>query len=550
MEGNNKTIALIGGGPSSFRVLKRIAERDMEYSKTNISVILIEKQDRLGVGLPYSRKTTDSEHRIAANETITRLEKGDELEQRFHDAIDMAKRNGVSVQVKYESNVIDVQYGEKKKYVIKMDDYSSITADYVVLATGHWKNIPELSNSDKYVSNPWPVQDALRKSKLSESVGIVGTSLTAIDIAISLANSRGEFVTTENGVVYKVHEDTPICITMFSRSGMLPRVAGFGITEGRGELEGSEKYDKYLTEDLAFSPAMGRVSNLLSYAYRRLCMDFLTTDALDSLRNHFDEELLFTGDFRRDMNIIKKAISKRSGVGQFYVDYELAKGSIKSKSYIPWQSLLWQKTDIFWWLFHLYSAEDRLVIDDYSYQTLCFVRPLNFYNASRIKALIDAGILKVKKVSQAYSVSEDSNGFSVFNGVYAGEDIEKEFFAGDTLIDCRGQSTNLENADDILMKNLKRSGLIKSAYKLFEDSNEKYPLGGIHIDPYTLKVRPLFESSLKGNMYTLGPTTLGYYPIADGLHPLPRLALKIVDDIFRDINDESNTQAKKELYEY
>lgn len=59
-------IALIGGGPAALLVLKHILNTGLKIN----TIIIFEKNDRLGVGMPYGIKGSCKEHvaNVSANE--------------------------------------------------------------------------------------------------------------------------------------------------------------------------------------------------------------------------------------------------------------------------------------------------------------------------------------------------------------------------------------------------------------------------------------------------------------------------------------------------
>ncbi|WP_312822824.1 FAD/NAD(P)-binding protein [Epilithonimonas sp.] len=67
----SRSIALIGGGPASLMLLKHIADGNLQPS----IVMIFEKNDRLGVGMPYGTRGSNKEH--VANVSATELPKFD-----------------------------------------------------------------------------------------------------------------------------------------------------------------------------------------------------------------------------------------------------------------------------------------------------------------------------------------------------------------------------------------------------------------------------------------------------------------------------------------
>jgi uncharacterized NAD(P)/FAD-binding protein YdhS len=512
-------ILLVGGGPSCFRVIKRLAEKLQCNKVEPVEVFIIEKYSRIGVGLPYSDRAADKDHRIAANEEKTRFEKGMELENRFLMAIEKLRHIGCKVHIKLNSSVVDI-WRESNNYLALLDNDEKLNVNYVILAMGHWP-VNRNFHLNNYIASPWPINDVLDKCRKHEKISIVGTSLTAIDLAISLAKSKGRFIGTDNDVSYSLNGSNKIHIELSSRSGMLPRVAGYGITKGLGEENGSLKYDKYLKEADIFLLRRGDKKSTLSYMYRRLKAEFMRTSAKDFLIQQLACEGVFTGSFSSDMNQLRDFLLSRDAKEVFYKDIDAARQSIELQEYIPWQSLLWQKTDIFWWLFHLFNVDDRKALDEHAYQILCFTRPLNYYNAVRIKALLAAGVLTLSR-----SEFSERNSLDNYNNF-------------DVVVDCRGQTRDILQCSDPLINSLLKRGIIKPAtINCAAVEGGIFNCGGIDVDPYTLEVKHdnnQFFAPKNSGMYAIGPLILGFYPISDGLHPLHKLALNIVDDIFRKI---------------
>ncbi len=76
----------------------------------------------------------------------------------------------------------------KSPFVIQTTKDELFYADYVIVCTGH--NAPvdlyQLSATPRYTNNPYPVTAAIANIASNAHVGIIGNSLTAIDVAISL----------------------------------------------------------------------------------------------------------------------------------------------------------------------------------------------------------------------------------------------------------------------------------------------------------------------------------------------------------------------------
>ncbi len=131
---------------------------------------------------------------------------------------------GIEIEVRTQSTVTDVCIiGEQIKLTVTDSRKSETNClfDYVVLATGHqWPSDPEVRPG--YFTSPWPASALERIYNCA--VGIRGTSLSAIDAAVALANHHGEFVPKHGSELeYRANQATEgFSVTMFSRKGILP----------------------------------------------------------------------------------------------------------------------------------------------------------------------------------------------------------------------------------------------------------------------------------------------------------------------------------------
>ncbi len=153
-----------------------------------------------------------------------RLALGEYLAAQFWALVHRARSMGIEIEVRAQSRVTDVRViGDQIELTVN-DSRKAKTNylfDYVILATGHqWPSDPEVRPG--YFTSPWPASALERIHNCA--VGIRGTSLSAIDAAVALANHHGEFVQTDgNALEYRANQGTEnFAITMFSRKGILP----------------------------------------------------------------------------------------------------------------------------------------------------------------------------------------------------------------------------------------------------------------------------------------------------------------------------------------
>jgi uncharacterized NAD(P)/FAD-binding protein YdhS len=249
------SIALVGAGPTAIYSVQALLARAAKPA----AITIFERQRRAGQGTPYSGNWADpimlaniasieipplpqrlvdwlrseTDARLAlfgiAREDIDdrafypRLILGEYLSAQFAAVVHRARSMGIEIEVRTQSTVLDVRItGEKIKLTVidsrKIETDSLF--DYVILATGHqWPSDPEMRPG--YFTSPWPASALARICNCA--VGIRGTSLSAIDASVALANHHGEFVQTDGGLEYRAQPGTEnFSITMFSRKGILP----------------------------------------------------------------------------------------------------------------------------------------------------------------------------------------------------------------------------------------------------------------------------------------------------------------------------------------
>jgi uncharacterized NAD(P)/FAD-binding protein YdhS len=158
-----------------------------------------------------------------------RLALGEFFKDQFQALIKCAQGRGVMVEVQTRCRVSDA-VSRPDGIVLSIQPHhgemSEARFDHLVLATGHqWPEHPEARPG--YFLSPWPAS-ALAKISACK-IGVRGTSLTAIDAAVALALSHGEFIDGGNNRLrYDPAKDTgQFHLTMMSRKGLLPEADFF-----------------------------------------------------------------------------------------------------------------------------------------------------------------------------------------------------------------------------------------------------------------------------------------------------------------------------------
>ena len=250
------SVCVVGAGPTSIFCLQSLLQSRVLPAE----ITIFERQTRAGQGTPYSAHWSDpvmlaniasveipalpqslvewlrrkSDEGLAAlgidrseideRGFYPRLALGEYLADQFTSLVDRGRSLGVAIDVRTRCTVTDVRVIDPQIELTvstaRLVDQRFVF-DYVILATGHqWPSDPEIRPG--YFTSPWPAT-ALERIRCCR-VGIRGTSLSAIDAAVTLATHHGSF---EGGgdrpMAYRPGRGTEdFSITMFSRKGILP----------------------------------------------------------------------------------------------------------------------------------------------------------------------------------------------------------------------------------------------------------------------------------------------------------------------------------------
>jgi uncharacterized NAD(P)/FAD-binding protein YdhS len=156
------------------------------------------------------------------------------LQSRFHRAVKAARRLGMAINLYPCHEITDVRQvsGMARLVVLRppIGGCPEMFADAVLLATGHW--FPN-SRQINYFDSPWPAKNLLENIPPGAELAIIGTSLSAIETVLTLT-SDGRFAGHSGGRLSYIPSNEPRRITLYSRSGLLPKVRGkLGVRNNR-----------------------------------------------------------------------------------------------------------------------------------------------------------------------------------------------------------------------------------------------------------------------------------------------------------------------------
>jgi len=248
-------IAVIGCGPTGLYTLKNLVS-----SATPLAITVYEAEAEPGKGTPYHPDINDpamlsnipSIEFPALIETLVqwlerqsdedlarysipreaiderkfypRVVLGEYMRSQFLRIVAAGKENGHQIEVLERHRVIDIALQPQDiRLTVQRGDGEHFDAvfDHVVMATGHnWPERTEIRPG--YFVSPWP---ATALAGIGNGpVGILGTSLSAIDALMTVATARGAFCFDAAGELqYQPAAGTEdFHVTMMSRKGLLP----------------------------------------------------------------------------------------------------------------------------------------------------------------------------------------------------------------------------------------------------------------------------------------------------------------------------------------
>jgi uncharacterized NAD(P)/FAD-binding protein YdhS len=434
-------IAIVGCGAATVSFLKSLLIQFQKvplYKNHPINIIIFEKSNTLGSGSVYQqdlnnllinrplgsmsinvedflefekwlleRNEYKSEIIVEANELndnrsyTARTIFGHYLNYALLDIIEKLKNNFVSVKfVNYE--VTDVN--SRDPFKIKTQNNSLYLASYLILCTGNNnpQDVYQLSQTPSYINNPYPAEKSLNSLNKDSDIGIIGNSLTAIDIAISLKNLGHKGI-----------------ISMISRRSTNPRV--------RGKIT---RYPlQYLTvENIEIIKAKKGIFSIL--------------DALRLFRKEMQK-------ISYDWRFIFRENSKEISASELLQNEIFS--SLKERQ---WQSLLASTNEI---IEHLWNAIDTksksVFIDKYHRMWLCNRSPIPITNAYQLLSLYDKQLYVFHGLEQIVFCKAENKYIAYFKDL--------EFKAFDTVINATGPSNKISMTTNKLLYSLVHNGLLK-----------------------------------------------------------------------------------------
>lgn len=491
MGGSQTGMVIVGGGASGTAMLQALAARVRERPVDH--VVLIERGERLGPGLPYT-EASDPHHTMGRTRTLRR-DKGVQLSRRFTEALATLRAGGIRVELLTQTQVHGLQ--PISGGVRVETGRGVLETPHVVLATGHW-HVPRLAGFARAVDWRWDVRRLHAGIRDDEDVIILGAQQSGLDVATSLAARRAGV-----GGAGRIH--------LVSRLGVLPGV--FGHVGGKQ------------VATLALEALLPRPRVRLPELFDAVCEGARAVAGRRVPASHWSP------------NQLREALRGVDGTALLRRELRAASRAHARARPIPWHPVLWHGLACFHALMPRLPAEDRLELAAHWTPVMRHVEAIHPAAAARALELIEGGQVVLHGLGEALQVEEDGGGVRVSG--------PRGSVQGARLVDARGPDPRVSAADETgPLGDLLRRGVLAEGRVAFEGAAPApaavpSPLrvqrsegldwlitGGLWVDRESFTA--LDEAGRPGPFSALGPLTMGQFPFYAGLWATREAASRIV----------------------
>jgi uncharacterized NAD(P)/FAD-binding protein YdhS len=521
--GDHPRLCIIGSGAMGTYLLKRLISRNVP-----VSIDVFESADEAGKGMPYregmnadymlcnafsreippvTRPLIDwlesqpprelgewelSTHDLSARAFYPRTLIGDYLGSEFADLCSKAKEAGFDLNVRAGCKVEDIAPAGNRIRVrySKNGEQAEDQFDIVLIATGHsWPAAPRID--DARLVSPWPYTNV--EALAEGSIGVLGSSLSAIDVVIALGHAHGQFEEhSDHNTWHPKSTRSDLRITMVSRNGVMPE----------GDFYYPFPYQPllHLTKDAVAAEIAKGPEGLLQRSFALLCAELDAADA-DYLKELGAEARTLDG-FAAGYFAARQRTGGLAAVKQNLAEM---RKSMRNRETVPHRHALLRGHEVFGDILPHLSDEDY---DRFSKQLMpvfgdCYAA-VPHLSLARIVAMYDAGVLELVATADDAVFTQSENGRVSVETV----DGPRSF---DALVDALGQSAE---------------PLSELPFPSLADCFPVDP--GPLLEPFRLTG----GAAGTARIYCLAlPQVLERYPFSQGLANCDALAKIVVDDL-------------------
>lgn len=569
-------IVVVGGGQSARWLLFALAEQLARGAQAlrGGRVTVIEGQTEFGTGLAWSGHYALEDHLASRATPLSRCSYGNQQQRQFQGTVELLQELGVSVTLLPGQEAVSFsQDGARQE--VHLASGQTLRADFVVLATGYGRPPwPARALRDAVFAgqagvhhSPWPakaLQEAIFEGSTPilkahpKRVLILGSYLTAIDTALSLALKAGAFRSCADG---RLQFEAPAGfeIVIGSRSGQLPKVWGqeppaphqprwFNEERLDAAIESSER-GRFLPIDTALQLLGAEVAGSFaeepsSTTSRR------RTRAPTRRRIYAWQRRMARSDIAETL---RRDIASVMASGQPF-------GSYADTRYCRWQAVIISAIRLWSEFSPAFCAEDQIFFDRELRTTFYnLMLPMTLNSAVQIEAMMRSGHLSVVALGRDYKLQPTSDRAARFLLSFKDARGRPQATAFSDAVDATGMCSDIERHPSPLIQSMLENGNIQPALRAFRGDassvavaaaetqrpiitlgNKSYLVGGgIFVNPKTCEVIPrgTQDESYRGldhaGIYAMGPNVIGQFIDAQSLGQAQRDARRIASDICR-----------------
>ncbi|SFS41177.1 Uncharacterized NAD(P)/FAD-binding protein YdhS [Sulfitobacter marinus] len=520
-------IVIIGAGPMAIYTAKGLLHGDAPLELT-----IFDATDQVGCGMPYragmnadymycnafSREIPSitqplvswlhdqddaflnawdlARDDIDARDFYPRVLLGHYMKSEFDQLCEAGRNAGHTVRVLPNHKVVDVVPTEStiKLEAMTPDGQSSFAFDKVVLATGHdWPTAPKIGGAD--LVSPWPYTNITDLP--AGRVGVLGSSLSAIDVIVALGKQHGTFIEEGDKVSWFSNPDSEaMSVTMVSHKGIMPE-PDFYYPYPYETLQHVHPEAVSAELESGTGALLERVFALLLAELNDAAPDYMEAlgpkaQSIDGFSEAYFNHRETVGGLRALRETLTAAVKSKENKETQHHRYALLRG------HENFEMILEHLNDEDWQIF---SEKLMPVFGD------CYAA-IPHISVRRVLALYDAGVLQIIPTGPESSFSNSHSGGVTVKTV----DGDITF---DALIDARGQAA-------AALSDLPFPSLV---------SKLSAPKGDLRA-PFKLDL----STPTKGAVYCLSmPQILQRHPFSQGLPNCDALGRDVSKDILRSI---------------